>query len=83
MLRRFVLAALLVFVVVGFAGHLISAPGLGNHANAEASCAFHAGFLLPGFPVAHSGQPPAYAILPMQMDTAWNMAAKIPHPPTV
>ena len=82
LLRRLSLVLLLFLLLVGAAGHLFLSADNTSHAAQEANCPIHSGMAQP-----EKAQPftlkPVITIGEMQEGTrAFNLSAKISHPPT-
>jgi hypothetical protein len=82
LIRRLSLALLLFLLLVGAAGHLFLSADNTSHAAQEANCPIHSGMAQP-----EKAQPftlkPAVTIGETQDGTrAFNLSAKISHPPT-
>jgi len=82
LIRRLSLALLLFLLLVGAAGHLYLSADNTSHAAQEANCPIHGGMAQP-----EKAQPftlkPAVMIGEIHDDTrAFNLSAKISHPPT-
>ena len=77
--KRLALIILLVLIVIGFTGHLLSPA---HHAISESPCTFHSGFLSPEPLVVSVIEVRVQPCFSQTIICALSVVAKIPHPPT-
>ena len=81
-LYRLMLAVLLVLVMFGFAGHLVTAANPLHHATPESTCALHTGFLAPMLLAFFLVPARDLPIFSPDVFEILRVLAKIPRPPT-
>ena len=80
--RRLSLAFLLVLLVAGLAGHLVTPASPLTHAN-ESICAFHTGFLAPEIPQPNAVAARVAVQPDLDISIAFCLGGKVSHPPTL